>query len=264
MRRAGAALLLCLLLCGCSWKDAGDLSAVTAGTISREGQQYQLTAELALPDADTAVPASKQVSGAAQTMEQAIDDTGAGLDVQLYWSHARVLFLDDTVLSGGIGSCVQELHADSAVRPSVRVCAVRESRAADIFACQSIGGEPVGFSVGDSLSYAIQQSQVPDVPLYRVYNALETQGIDPVLPAVSLAGEQVQLDGCALFSGETCSAGSKRCCMMTESRLCSARYVSGAALRRMPVRFRCPRMSRVRPMSRYAARRGSHRSNAHA
>lgn len=49
MRRAGAALLLCLLLCGCSWKDAGDLSAVTAGTISREGQQYQLTAELALP-----------------------------------------------------------------------------------------------------------------------------------------------------------------------------------------------------------------------
>ena len=34
MRRAGAALLLCLLLCGCSWKDAGDLSAVTAGTIS--------------------------------------------------------------------------------------------------------------------------------------------------------------------------------------------------------------------------------------
>ena len=121
MRRAGAALLLCLLLCGCSWKDAGDLSAVTAGTISREGQQYQLTAELALPDADTAVPASKPVSGAAQTMEQAIDDTGAGLDVQLYWSHARVLFLDDTVLSGGIGSCVQELHADSAVRPSVRV-----------------------------------------------------------------------------------------------------------------------------------------------
>ena len=180
MRRAGAALLLCLLLCGCSWKDAGDLSAVTAGTISREGQQYQLTAELALPDADTAVPASKQVSGAAQTMEQAIDDTGAGLDVQLYWSHARVLFLDDTVLSGGIGSCVQELHADSAVRPSVRVCAVRESRTADIFACQSIGGEPVGFSVGDSLSYAIQQSQVPDMPLYRVYNALETQGTSKI------------------------------------------------------------------------------------
>lgn len=179
-------------------------------------------------------------------MEQAIDDTGAGLDVQLYWSHARVLFLDDTVLSGGIGSCVQELHADSAVRPSVRVCAVRESHAADIFACQSIGGEPVGFSVGDSLSYAIQQSQVPDMPLYRVYNALETQGIDPVLPAVSLAGEQVQLDGCALFSGETCSgwlnreqtagvvaalhSGEQAVLYDDGESLCSARYVSGAAL----------------------------------
>lgn len=205
MRRVGAALLLCFLLSGCSWKDAGDLSAVTAGAVSKSGQRYQLTAELAVPDADSAVPASKQVSGSAQTMEQAIDNTGTGLDTQLYWSHARVLFFDDTVLETGIRSCVRQLHADSAVRPSVRLCVVRNERADEIFSCTSISGEPIGFSVGDSLSYAVQQSQMPDMPLYRVYNALETQGIDPVLPAVSIQGEQAQLDGCALFSGETCT-----------------------------------------------------------
>lgn len=205
MRRVGAALLLCFLLSGCSWKDAGDLSAVTAGAVSKSGQRYQLTAELAVPDADSAVPASKQVSGSAQTMEQAIDNTGTGLDTQLYWSHARVLFFDDTVLETGIRSCVRQLHADSAVRPSVRLCVVRDARADEIFSCASISGEPIGFSVGDSLSYAAQQSQMPDMPLYRVYNALETQGVDPVLPAVSIQGEQAQLDGCALFSGETCT-----------------------------------------------------------
>lgn len=205
MRRVGVALLLCFLLSGCSWKDAGDLSAVTAGAVSKSGQRYQLTAELAVSDADSAVPASKQVSGSAQTMEQAIDNTGTGLDTQLYWSHARVLFFDDTVLETGIRSCVRQLHADSAVRPSVRVCVVRDERADEIFSCASISGEPIGFSVGDSLSYAVQQSQMPDMPLYRVYNALETQGIDPVLPAVSIRGEQAQLNGCALFSGETCT-----------------------------------------------------------
>lgn len=205
MRRVGVALLLCFLLSGCSWKDAGDLSAVTAGAVSKSGQRYQLTAELAVPDADSAVPASKQVSGSAQTMEQAIDNTGTGLDTQLYWSHARVLFFDDTVLETGIRSCVRQLHADSAVRPSVRLCVVRNARADEIFSCASISGEPIGFSVGDSLSYAVQQSQMPDMSLYRVYNALETQGIDPVLPAVSIQGEQAQLDGCALFSGETCT-----------------------------------------------------------
>jgi hypothetical protein len=205
MRRVGVALLLCFLLSGCSWKDAGDLSAVTAGAVSKSGQRYQLTAELAVPDADSAVPASKQVSGSAQTMEQAIDNTGTGLDTQLYWSHARVLFFDDTVLETGIRSCVRQLHADSAVRPSVRLCVVRDELADEIFSCASISGEPIGFSVGDSLSYAVQQSQMPDMPLYRVYNALETQGIDPVLPAVSIQGEQAQLDGCALFSGETCT-----------------------------------------------------------
>lgn len=205
MRRVGVALLLCLLLSGCSWKDAGDLSAVTAGAVSKSGQRYQLTAELAVPDADSAVPASKQVSGSAQTMEQAIDNTGTGLDTQLYWSHARVLFFDNTVLETGIRSCVRQLHADSAVRPSVRLCVARDAQADEIFSCASISGEPIGFSVGDSLSYAVQQSQMPDMPLYRVYNALETQGIDPVLPAVSIQGEQAQLDGCALFSGETCT-----------------------------------------------------------
>ncbi len=205
MKRVGVALLLCLLLSGCSWKDAGDLSAVTAGAVSKSGQRYQLTAELAVPDADSAVPASKQVSGSAQTMEQAIDNTGTGLDTQLYWSHARVLFFDDTVLETGIRSCVRQLHADSAVRPSVRLCVVRNERADEIFSCASISGEPIGFSIGDSLSYAVQQSQMPDMPLYRVYNALETQGIDLVLPAVSIQGEQAQLDGCALFSGETCT-----------------------------------------------------------
>lgn len=204
MKRLGAALLVCLMLSGCSWKDAGDLSAVTAGAISKQGQRYALTAELAVPKADSAVPESKQVSGSARTMEQAIDDTGAGLDTQLYWSHARVLFFDDSVLESGIRSCVRQLHADSAVRPSVRLCVVRDASADEIFSCASISGEPIGFSVGDSLSYAVQQSQMPDMPLYRVYNALETRGMDPVLPAVSIEGEQAQLDGCALFSGETC------------------------------------------------------------
>lgn len=205
MNRLGIALLVCLLLCGCSWKDAGDLSAVTAGAVSKQGQQYALTAELAVPDADSAVPASKQVSGSARTMGQAIDSTGAGLDAQLYWSHTRMLFFDDSVLQNGLRSCVRQLHADSAVRPSVRLCAVRDASADEIFSCASISGEPIGFSVGDSLSYAVQQSQMPDMPLYRVYNVLETDGIDPVLPAVSIRGEQAQLDGCALFSGETCT-----------------------------------------------------------
>ena len=52
----GFMVSLCLLLGGCSWKDASDLSAVTAGAITRENGQYVLTAELAIPSADSASP----------------------------------------------------------------------------------------------------------------------------------------------------------------------------------------------------------------
>ncbi|MDO4174431.1 MAG: Ger(x)C family spore germination C-terminal domain-containing protein [Eubacteriales bacterium] len=193
----------CLLLCGCSWKDAGDLSAVTAGAIVHDDGQYTLTAELAIPSSADSVPDAQLVSGQADSMAQAIDNTGYGLDAQLYWSHARVLFLDKSLLRTGIQSCIQELTHSSEVRPAVRLCAVRNTDADGILSCDSISGEPVGFSLGDSISYAVQQSQTPDMPLYRVLDRIETAGMDPVLPAVSIQSGHAVLSGCALFSGDT-------------------------------------------------------------
>lgn len=194
---------ICLSLCGCSWKDAGDLSAVTSGSITLDSEQYTLAAELAVPSSADAAPNAQLVSGKAGSIAQAIDNTGYGLDAQLYWSHARVLFLDKSLLRDGIQSCIQELTHSSEVRPAVRLCAVRNAKATDVLSCDSISGEPVGFSLGDSISYAVQQSQTPDMPLYRVLDRVETEGIDAVLPAVSIKNGQAVLSGCALFSGDT-------------------------------------------------------------
>lgn len=193
---------LCLLLGGCSWKDASDLSPVTAGAITRENGQYLLTAELAIPSADSASPDSVMVFGKASGIPQAIDQTGAGLDAQLYWSHARVLLLDKTLLRDGIRDCIQSLTHSSEVRPTVRLCAVRNTDAASLLDSESTSGDPAGFALGDSISYAIRQSQTPDMPLYRMADRMETAGIDPVLPAVSLKGTQAVLSGSALFSGD--------------------------------------------------------------
>lgn len=199
----GFMVSLCLLLGGCSWKDASDLSAVTAGAITRENGQYVLTAELAIPSADSASPDAITVSGKASGIPQAIDQTGYGLDAQLYWSHARVLLLDKTLLRDGIEDCTQELTRSSEVRPAVRLCAVRNTDAASLLNCESTSGDPAGFALGDSISYAVRQSQTPDMPLYRMLDRMETAGIDPVLPAVSLKGSQAVLSGSALFSGDT-------------------------------------------------------------
>ncbi|MCD8355125.1 MAG: hypothetical protein LUE11_00930 [Clostridia bacterium] len=194
-----------LLLCGCSWKDASDLSAVTAGAITQDTGQYFLTAELAVPSSADAFPTAQLVSGKAESIAEAIDNTGYGLDAQLYWSHARVLFLDKSLLQNGIQSCIEELTHSSEVRPAVRLCAVRNADAAEILSCDAISGEPVGFSLGDSISYAVQQSQTPDMTLYRVLDRVETSGVDIVLPAVSIQNSQAVLSGSALFSGDTLS-----------------------------------------------------------
>ena len=198
------AALLCLPLCGCSWRDAGDLSAVTAASIDSSGGMYRLSAELAVPDTESATPQAQIVTGTANTIVQAIDNTGFGRSAQLYWSHTRVLFFGRDILHNGIADEVRDLTVSSEVRPSVRVCAVREPDAAAVLTdCTSIDGDPAGFALGDSLDHAIQQSQAPDIPLYRVLDCIQTAGVDAVLPAVSIRKGQAVLSGTALFSGDT-------------------------------------------------------------
>lgn len=203
MKRAGISVLLCLTLCGCSWRDAGDLSPVTAGAITREDSAYTLTAELAVPNPDSAVPQSITTTGTAASIAQAIDNAGAGRDAQLYWSHARILLLGTDMLRGSMQEAVHALTVSSEVRPSVRLCAVKNAQADTVLtACASVSGDPPGFALGDSIDLAVKQSQTPDMPLYRVLDRVESDGIDPILPAVSIEGEQAVLDGAALFSGD--------------------------------------------------------------
>lgn len=205
MKRICIGLLasLCLSLGGCSWKDASDLSPVTAGAITQKNGQYILIAELAIPSADRASPDAVTVSGKAGSIPQAIDQTGYGLDAQLYWSHARVILLDKSLLWNGVHDCIQSLTHSSEVRPAVRLCAVRNTDAASLLKKgTSANGDPAGFALGDSISYAVQQSQTPDMPLYRMLDRLETDGIDPVLPAVSLDDTQAVLSGSVLFSDD--------------------------------------------------------------
>lgn len=196
------AVLLCLLLSGCRWRDAGELSAVTAAAVARDAGGYVLTAELTLPQADSAALSAQTVTGEGESAAQAIDRAGVGRDAQLYWSHARVLLLDESVLAGDMTELVRNLSAAAAVRPSVRLFAVKGMSADTVLAGDSgISGDPAGFSLGDSAVQAVRQSQTPDMPLFRVLDVVQTDGIDPVLPAVQLQDGQAVLSGSALFSG---------------------------------------------------------------
>ena len=200
MKRLLLLFLLCMSLCGCSWRDAGDLSAVTAGAITRDDNGiYTLTAELAIPTAERATPDSITITGQANNIAHAIDHAGAGRDTQLYWSHARVMFLDTNILQSGISQAVHDLTVSSEVRPSVRLCAVRGTSPKDIFSQKSVSGDPPGFALGDSMDLAIKQCQTPDLALYRVLDRMESDGIDPIIPAVSVKDNLAVLDGSALF-----------------------------------------------------------------
>lgn len=200
-RIVALSLCVCLTVCGCSWQDAGELSPVTACGIARSNNGYQLTAELAQPSADTPIPDAVTVSGSAPDLLRAIDTVSTGRDAQFYWSHTQIVLLDESVLTNGIVDLTDTLVNAGEIRASVRLCAVRYVSAQTFLEeGTSLSGDPVGFALGDSIKQAVSQSQTPDMPLYRVFNALHTDGLDAVLPAVTLEGGQAVLDGCLLLS----------------------------------------------------------------
>ena len=194
---------LCLFLCGCRWRDAGELSAVTAGAITQpQADSYTLTAELALPSSDSAVPNTMTVSGHADTVVRALDRAGAGRDTQLYWSHARVMLFGTELLQNGIAPVLTELTHFSEVRPSVRLFVLRNGSAEDFFSCKSISGDPVGFALGGSMRRAVRHCQTPDAALYQILDRVQGT-TDAVLPAVSIRQKLAVLDGSALLHGDT-------------------------------------------------------------
>ena len=197
-------LLLCIGLCGCRWRDAGDLSAVTAGAVTQpDAHTYAITAELALPSADSTVPDAMTVRGQADTVVRALDRTGAGRDTQLYWSHARVMLLGKELLQRGIAPVLTELTRFSEVRPSVQLSVLRSGSAQDFFSCRSISGDPVGFALGGSISRAVRHCQTPDAALYQVLDRVQDRTADAVLPAVSIRQDLAVPDGAALLHGDT-------------------------------------------------------------
>ena len=156
-------LLPLALLCGC----AREPSPVSALALDRAGNGCRLTAELVRQDTpeDAAVPSCLAAQG--DSFTDALHVLEGLLPGELYLSHAQVLLLSEQAAEDDMTPLAEYLCRDNDIRLNLRCAVVRGGAASDL------------------LDRAAETGTLPDMPLYRVTEALETDGT-AILPSLSL------------------------------------------------------------------------------
>lgn len=144
-------LLPLALLCGC----AREPSPVSALALDRAGNGCRLTAELVRQDTpeDAAVPSCLA---------------------------AQVLLLSEQAAEDDLTPLAEYLCRDNDIRLNLRCAVVRGGAASDL-----LENDEEIYALSDLLDRAAETGTLPDMPLYRVTEALETDGT-AILPSLSL------------------------------------------------------------------------------
>ena len=169
-------LLPLALLCGC----AREPSPVSALALDRAGNGCRLTAELVRQDTpeDAAVPSCLAAQG--DSFTDALHALEGLLPGELYLSHAQVLLLSEQAAEDDLTPLAEYLCRDNDIRLNLRCAVVRGGAASDL-----LENDEEIYALSDLLDRAAETGTLPDMPLYRVTEALETDGT-AILPSLSL------------------------------------------------------------------------------
>ena len=168
-------LLPLALLCGC----AREPSPVSALALDRAGNGCRLTAELVRQDTpeDAAVPSCLAAQG--DSFTDALHALEGLLPGELYLSHAQVLLLSEQAAEDDLTPLAEYLCRDNDIRLNLRCAVVRGGAASDLLE----NDEEIRFETTELPTE--ETGTLPDMPLYRVTEALETDGT-AILPSLSL------------------------------------------------------------------------------
>ena len=186
--RYGGLLLLLPLLCGCSMQEVDERTPVTAAAWDAQ----TLVAQTVTVSSADAVPETELTDLPADSVRQGIDRSGQST----FWTTAETFLLDQAVVETGLEPLVRELSAEPSIRPSVRLCVVRDTDGTAV-----LEAEPDADGLSQLLDDAVRDGRAVDTPLYQSLDDLLTDGVDLALPALTVEQGSVQAKGTAVFHG---------------------------------------------------------------
>lgn len=194
----------------------GDKVDTIAGPdANSDARGYKVTAQVAIPGriplgpgGGGASPGSTEkpvwvVSSTGRTMADAMNVLQQELADRVFLGHLRVIIInDDLANSTGIGDIQDYFRRNSEVRRLAWLIISHDSAASAMEAAPKLERVPTLYLVG-TMDHAVEMGKLPNTFLGNYWSVLSARGMEPVLPFISIRGEdRVRIDGLAVFKGD--------------------------------------------------------------
>lgn len=198
------------VLPGCwNYREVNMLSIIAGMAIDKdETGKYHISVEIVdmhEGGRDTKIR-SKILETKGETLFDAIRNALKITSPKLYFGHTEIVVISQEVAREGILEILDLLSRDAEPRLSINLLISQEKTAKEILSSQSITTSIRSFELNDMLSEQKSISKYPRIQVYQFINALSSEGISPVLPAVRLTVNEGQktskLSGTAVFKGD--------------------------------------------------------------
>ncbi|HMM06752.1 MAG TPA: Ger(x)C family spore germination protein [Clostridiales bacterium] len=205
--------LCCLSLTGCwNYRGLNDMDIVTGLAVDRDMETglYQLTFEIAdtqNAEGDGEVEA-KYVNSEGETVFDAIRNSKKRLINKLYGGNLQTLIISNQIAQkDGVSGIIEELLRDGEPRETLSVVISQEESASEILLTDGIDSKIIAYEIHDMIQEDSKvTASTKNLPLYRVYSAIQGTGNALVLPVVHVIqnGEDTvaEVNGIAMFEGD--------------------------------------------------------------
>ncbi|MDO6354928.1 Ger(x)C family spore germination protein [Caloramator sp. CAR-1] len=122
---------------------------------------------------------------------------------KIFWSHAKVVFINKKLAKRGILPILDWIERDAEVRPDMKIVFVNSKMAKDVFTTTNNLQKIVSFHVYDILESSKNIAKYPNINLWQVINEIQSDSAATILPVAHIIEEKgrniVKISGCALF-----------------------------------------------------------------
>lgn len=190
-------------LMGCwNYRELNNLAIVAGIAIDKNEQEgkYEVTAEIVdLKGGKDTEVGSKFITMCGDTMFEIARNMISVSGKRLYWSHAKVIVISDSIARDGIAQVIDWYVRDAETRTDVYVVLSNEQTAKEVITAKKSPTTIVSYELEELLKNEKSLSTAPMIDLWDFVDALKQDGVSGSIPTVHLESSVPKVDGMGIF-----------------------------------------------------------------
>ncbi|SDM53339.1 Ger(x)C family spore germination protein [Acetanaerobacterium elongatum] len=182
-------LISCIFFAGClNYREVDEFSIVAGVAVDKEQSgQYKLTAEVVkIGGGKDTKTTSELITGEGKTMFDAARNMISVSGKKLYWSHAKVLILSETVAREGVGKILDWYGRDPETREETLILVSQAETAREIFDIPENTEDIKSFQLGQIITNEKSLSKAPKTDILQFAIDSQSGKAATVIPTIGL------------------------------------------------------------------------------